>query len=93
MRLISAGSLVRAQSGPPNKVKVRRLKVKSERQKTRCHHNDWNAYPAKPNCLPGAAVLCVCGLSSKIENEFRLRLAGHKPGTEDNLRKESKTGL
>ncbi len=39
MRLISAGSLVRAQSGP----------------------------------LPN------------IDNEFRLRLDGHEPGTEDNL--------
>ena len=54
MRLISAGSLVRAQSGPP----ARRAKVKEKRAES----------------------------TSKIDNEFRLRLAGHKPGTEDNLR-------
>jgi hypothetical protein len=29
----------------------------------------------------------ISGKLPKIDNEFRPRLAGHKPGTEDNLRK------
>ena len=58
MRLISAGSLVRAQSGPLNKVKVKRVKVE------------------------GTA-------DSSKNNEFRPRLDGHKPRTEDNPVRDS----
>jgi hypothetical protein len=57
MRLISAGSLVRAQSGPLDA-------GKSE------SHTAHSPDSLKKN-------------SSKINNEFRLRLDGHKPRTED----------
>jgi hypothetical protein len=74
MRLISAGSLVRAQSGPPERVKVKGKKAKGLNL-----HTPDTPYPPDTGKR-----------HSKIEKLISLHMAAHKAGTYGNLhRKEA----